>query len=143
MPSRHFLRCATAAFALALLIGCAHGSSGTGAAPAPSMTVALLPAGVTSAMVATGDSIFHTASCQRCHGMDARGTPRGPDLTDTTWSQIDGSYAQVVQLVTTGVPKAKVKLAGAPFGMNPRGGTKLSDEQIRDVSAYVYSLSHH
>ena len=93
-------------------------------------------------MVATGDSIFHKASCQRCHGMDAKGTPRGPDLTDSQWSQISGSYPEIVQIITTGVPKDKIKLATAQFAMNPRGGTNLSDEQIAQVAAYVYTLSH-
>jgi mono/diheme cytochrome c family protein len=74
--------------------------------------------------------------------MDAKGTNRAPDLTDNVWSQITGTYDEIVQLVTTGVPKAKVKMPGAPFGMNPRGGIQLTDAQIREVAAYVYTLSH-
>ena len=106
------------------------------------MNVAGLPADVTASMLAVGDSIFHKTSCQRCHGMDARGTVRAPDLTDDKWAQIGGTYAEIVAIVTSGVPKAKIKMASAPFEMKPRGGTNLSDDQIRAVSAYVYSLSH-
>ena len=141
-------RLTLSACAVVALAGCAHqGSSETAAptpAPAPAASaVAALPSGVTSAMIAVGDSIFHKGSCQRCHGMDAKGTVRGPDLTDSKWSQISGTYLEIVEIVTTGVPKASIKMAGAPFGMNPRGGTNLTDDQVRDVAAYVYSLSHH
>ena len=94
-------------------------------------------------MVAQGDSIFHAASCKGCHGDDAMGTVKAPNLTIGKWSQLaTGSYDEIVQLVTTGVPKDKVKLAGAPYGMNPRGGRPvLTDEQIKAVAAYVYTLS--
>ncbi len=74
--------------------------------------------------------------------MDAKGGPRAPDLTDTKWSQITGTYPEIVQIVTDGVPAEKVKIAGA-FPMRPRGGTNLTDDQIRAVAGYVYSLSHH
>ena len=143
MSLRRVSRIAIVAGCVATLAGCSH--SGTAAAvPAPaSMEVAGLPAGLTTSMIAVGDSIFHKGSCQRCHGMDAKGTVRAPDLTDDKWAQIGGTYAEIVAIVTTGVPKAKIKMASAPFEMKPRGGTNLSDEQIRDVAAYVYTLSHH
>jgi mono/diheme cytochrome c family protein len=135
------------------IVACAGGggSSSPAASPAPVGVTSMpatpaaaangLPAGVSAMMVATGDSIFHKASCQRCHGPEAKGTPRGPDLTDATWLHIGGTYPEIVQIVTTGVPKDKIK-SGAPFAMNPRGGTNLSDEQISQVAAYVYTLSH-
>ena len=101
-----------------------------------------LPEGVTLAMVTVGDSLFHKGSCQRCHGMDAKGGERAPNLTDNEWAQISGTYADIVNIVTTGVPKEKIKMVGAPNAMRPRGGTNLTDEQIRQVAAYVYTLSH-
>ncbi|MEO8624721.1 MAG: c-type cytochrome [bacterium] len=146
MLLRFSTRLILTAFGLAVIAGCSHsGSEVAAAAPAPSaaMSTGGLPVGVTAAMLAEGDSIFHKGSCQRCHGMDAKGGQRAPDLTDATWSQITGTYAEIVEIVTTGVPKAKIKMAGAPFGMNPRGGSQLTDDQIRAVAAYVYSLSHH
>jgi mono/diheme cytochrome c family protein len=145
MLLRFSTRLFVAVSGLAALAACSHsGSEVAAAAPAPAaMSAGGLPAGVTTAMIAVGDSIFHKGSCQRCHGMDAKGGQRGPDLTDATWAQITGTYAEIVETITTGVPKAKIKMAGAPFGMNPRGGSNLTDEQVRDVAAYVYSLSHH
>ena len=143
MLPRLTTRIAAMACSVAMLAGCSHSGSAA-AAPAPAvMEVAGLPASVTASMIAVGDSIFHKGSCQRCHGMDAKGTVRAPNLTDTTWAQIGGTYPEIVAIVTTGVPKAKIKMVGAPFEMKPRGGTNLTDEQIRDVAAYVYSLSHH
>jgi mono/diheme cytochrome c family protein len=146
MLLRFSTRLTLSACALAALAGCQHGGAEAAApapAPAAAMTVSATPPGVTPAMLAEGDSIFHKGSCQRCHGMDGKGTPRGPDLTDGTWAQISGIYSEIVEIVTTGVPKAKIKMAGAQFGMNARGGSNLTDEQIRSVAAYVHSLSHH
>ena len=147
MLLRPSIRVMSVACALGALTGCTHRGNSESAiaamSPTVAMTVASLPAGVSAAMIAVGDSIFHKGSCQRCHGMDAKGTVRAPDLTDATWSQITGTYPEIVDIVTTGVPKAKIKMVGAPFGMNPRGGNNLTDEQVRDVAAYVYTLSHH
>lgn len=153
MSFRLSSRIALSALAGLAVAACASGGSSSPAAssaaatPAPAAAPAAsastgLPSGVTPLMVAAGDSIFHKSSCQRCHGMDAKGTPRGPDLTDATWSQIDGSYPQIVHIITTGVPKDKIKMPGATFAMNARGGTALTDEQIAQVGAYVYTLSH-
>ena len=107
------------------------------------MAVAALPEGVTGPMVASGDSIFHAGSCKNCHGVDAKGGARGPNLTDSTWVQISGTYPEIVQIVTSGVPKDKIKMTGAPFAMRARGGINLTDEQVRQVAAYVYTISHH
>jgi mono/diheme cytochrome c family protein len=144
MLLRFSTRLTFSACALAALTACSHGGAEAAApAPAPAMIASAVPPGVTPATIAMGDSIFKKGSCQRCHGMDAKGTPRGPDLTDGTWSQITGTYSEIVDIITTGVPKAKIKMAGAPFGMNARGGNNLTDEQIRAVAAYVHGLSHH
>jgi len=71
--------------------------------------------------------------------MNARGLPGlAPNLTDKTWLHGDGSYDFIVALVQKGVPKPKQ--ASAP--MLPKGGTNLTDEQVRAVAAYVYSISH-
>ena len=101
-----------------------------------------LPHGVTAEMIATGDTIFNTKSCQKCHNHGGVGGTRGPNLTDKTWVHIDGSYDAIVRLVTTGFTKEEQKDSRYEFTMNPRGGSKLTDEQIRAVAAYVWSLSH-
>jgi mono/diheme cytochrome c family protein len=109
-----------------------------GARPA----LAQAPAGVTPAAIAQGDSIFHgqlaSGTCTACHGQDAKGTAVGPDLTDTLWLNCDGSYQFIVSTVTTGVPQPKQH----PAPMPPKGGATLTDDQVKAVAAYVYSLSH-
>jgi mono/diheme cytochrome c family protein len=133
---------AVATFAAA---ACAHNSATTTMAGAPQPAAAKapsLPEGVTPLMIATGDSIFHKASCVRCHGADAKGTARGANLTDSQWSQISGSYPEIVKVITDGVPADKIKLPGATRPMGARGGTNLTDDQIKQVAAYVYSISH-
>jgi mono/diheme cytochrome c family protein len=135
-----------AMLALSTIAACASKSAAPTAdiQPQAAKAVAALPEGVTAAMVTVGDSIFHKASCQRCHGMDAKGTERGPNLTDTEWAQIDGTYPEIVRIITEGVPKEKVKMPGAPFAMRARGGVNpaLTDEQVRQLAAYVFTISH-
>lgn len=106
-------------------------------AAAPAQEVAL-PEGVTQEMVAQGKEIFtSTGLCYTCHGLDGKGTPLAPDLTDAAWLSIDGSYDAIVQLVHTGVPTPKQY----PAPMAPMGGAQLSDDQVRAVAAYVYTLA--
>lgn len=98
-----------------------------------------LPEGVTPEMVAEGNQIFHGPGiCFTCHGADAKGVGNlAPDLTDDTWLHLSGrNYDEIVNLVTNGVPQPTE--AAAP--MPPKGGANLTDEQIRAVAAYVYSL---
>ena len=108
-----------------------------GATPAAAQGKA--PAGVTPAAIAKGDSVFHTTGlCYACHGANAQGAV-GPNLTDAEWIHGDGSYDFLVATVISGVPKEKAK-AGVP--MPPKGGSSISDEDVKAVAAYVYSLSH-
>jgi mono/diheme cytochrome c family protein len=147
-----------AAGAVATLAACSKSTSTTttAASPAssPSTTQASatmrpaaggLPAGVTAAMVTTGDSIFHARACARCHGADAKGAANGPDLTTSTHMHVNGTYEDFVRLITSGVPADSIKDPSHKFAMQPRGGARpapLTDQEIRDVAAYVYSLSH-
>ena len=98
--------------------------------------------GPTPQQVTLGDSIFHGqvagGTCTACHGQDAKGTAVAPDLTDSKWINGDGSYQFIVNTVTTGVPKPKEH----PAPMPPKGGATLTDDQVKAVAAYVYSLSH-
>jgi cbb3-type cytochrome c oxidase subunit III len=109
------------------------------AAPALSQAKPAAPAGVTPAAIAAGDSIFHkTGNCYACHGANAQGLV-GPNLTDSTWIHGDGSYDFIVATVTTGIPKEKSK---SGIMMPPKGGSTITDDQVKQVAAYVYSLSH-
>jgi glucose/arabinose dehydrogenase/mono/diheme cytochrome c family protein len=106
--------------------------------------IAALPAppGATKAMVALGDRIYHGqvggAACTGCHGADAKGTPLGPDLTDTQWLWGDGSYASIAKTITTGVPQPKKYRSPMP----PMGGAELNSDQVSALAAYIWALSH-
>ncbi|HMU60655.1 MAG TPA: cytochrome c [Gemmatimonadales bacterium] len=98
-----------------------------------------LPAGVTPAMVAQGASIFKgQGMCSVCHGIDGKGGV-GANLTDSTWLHSKGSYEEIVQQITTGVPQ-KESTNGVP--MPPKGGSGINPEQVKAVAAYVWTLSH-
>jgi len=98
--------------------------------------------GGTPQQIALGDSIFHGqvggGTCSACHGQDAKGTAVAPDLTDSQWLNGDGSYQFIVNTITNGVPKPKQH----PAPMPPKGGAPLTDDQVKAVAAYEYSLSH-
>jgi mono/diheme cytochrome c family protein len=97
------------------------------------------PAGVTPAAIAKGDTIYHKSGlCYACHGTNAEGGV-GPSLIDGEWLHGDGSYDMIVATVTAGIPADKAK-KGIP--MPPKGGSSISDEEVKAVAAYVYSLSH-
>jgi mono/diheme cytochrome c family protein len=97
---------------------------------------------ITPGLVATGDSLFHARACRRCHGVKGAGTRNGPTLADSAWLQIDGSYAEIVRIITEGVPMSRIRDSTHTLEMHPRGGLQnpLNDDQIKAVAAYVYSL---
>lgn len=125
----------------------ASGDQGAAADPAPAATPSSsmeqqgpLPEGVTAQMVTAGKQIFTGQGiCYTCHGPDGTGTQLAPDLTDSEWLHFDSkpSLDQVVQLIETGVPNP----ISHPAPMPPKGGSSISDEQVRDVAAYVLTLS--
>jgi mono/diheme cytochrome c family protein len=101
----------------------------------------LTEADITPQMVALGDSIFHGRAaggiCFTCHGQNAEGTPLAPNLTDQQWINIDGSLASISQTVHQGVPQPKQHTSPMPGFAGV-----LTEDQIRAVASYVYSLSH-
>jgi mono/diheme cytochrome c family protein len=136
---------------LVLLAACGGGDKGaasdtTGMAAAPPAAEPSTPApaaggGGSAEQIALGDKIFHGeagGTCTACHGQDAKGTQIAPDLTDDQWLNGDGSLAFIEKTVAEGVPQPKQH----PAPMLPMGGASLSPDQVKAVSAYVYSLSH-
>ena len=105
--------------------------------PTPAASNVPLPAGVTPEMVTAGQQVFNTTTCFTCHGMNGAGGPLGPQLNDQTWINIDGEYASIQQLVREGVSEPKQH----PGPMPAMGGASLTDDQINQVAAYVYSIS--
>lgn len=100
---------------------------------------AILPEGVTVAMAQEGQEIFNgnTGICFTCHLREGPGGPLAPNLTDDVWLNIDGEYESIVDIIMTGVPQP----VEHPGLMQPRAGMPLTDEQVRAVAAYVYTLS--
>ena len=108
------------------------------ATAAHAQTADSLPAGVTPDMIVKGKSIFTGAGvCFACHGMAGEGVS-GPALSDSVWLHSRGEYDKIVALITTGVD-ARTSKSGVV--MPPRGGSAISDADIRAVAAYVWSLS--
>jgi ubiquinol-cytochrome c reductase cytochrome c subunit len=95
-----------------------------------------LPPGTTMEMAENGRKLFIT--CSVCHGLDAGGTQLGPSLRDDEWVDIDGSPEQIQQVIRDGVQEPK-KLSTP---MPPLGGGRFDAEQVRDLAAYVYAISH-
>jgi mono/diheme cytochrome c family protein len=119
--------------ALALTTGACHRAKPA----APSGT-----AGLDARVIAQGDSIFAAISCSRCHGAKGVGGGNGPSLVDGPWLHIAGTVEEIAQVITTGITVAQIKGEGRTRAMNPRGGpANLTDEQVRAVAAYVYTIS--
>ena len=109
------------------------------ASPAAPAKQAAVPAGATAADVSEGQKIFSaTGNCFTCHGPDGGGSALAPPLNDATWLHISGDFAGIQQIVSAGVPTPKQ----FPAAMPAKGGAALSEQQVKQVAAYVYSLSH-
>ncbi len=78
--------------------------------------------------IAAGKAIWFRMSCYGCHGTMGGGG-MGPNLTDAEWRYGNGDDTSVFTTIKW----------GRPGGM-PAWGTKLSDDDILHVMAYVRSL---
>ena len=118
----------------------AQTTSQTEAMPAPPPASGQSPAATVSPeLIAQGDKIFHgPGNCYACHGSNAEGLV-GPNLTDAEWIHSKGTLDDIIAQVTHGVPKEESK---SGIVMPPRGGSTISDDDVKAVAAYVYSLSH-
>ena len=141
-----------AMLALTVTTACAGGDADTDTAgdtastvtPAPeptppattgATTAGAPPAGATPEMVASGQTTFGQI-CFSCHGADAKGTQLAPNLTDAEWLNTDGTYDGIQKVVKEGVATPKQH----PAPMPAMGGGNLSDDQVKAVAAYVWSL---
>jgi mono/diheme cytochrome c family protein len=88
-------------------------------------------------LIARGDTVYHgPGNCYACHGAAGTGTI-APSLTDAEWIHSKGTYDEIVAQILKGVPKEESK-SGIP--MPPKGGSSISDEDVKAVAAYVFSL---
>jgi mono/diheme cytochrome c family protein len=106
---------------------------------APSQQADSLPPGVTPAMVEEGKKLYAGAGiCSACHGPDGKGIQGlGANLADDKWVHNDGSFEAIVRQIVQGVTPDK---SSTGVAMPPKGGSQLSNEQIRAVAAYVWTM---
>lgn len=134
------------AFVVLLVVACHHApqaESGGSVKTVAAVAAPRMPAGVTPALIALGDSMFSVRACQRCHGPKGTNGPNGPDLTMGPWLHGGRDYANLVRIITDGVPRDSLKETTRRFAMNPRGGgpVLLTDEQVKALAAFVWSIS--
>jgi mono/diheme cytochrome c family protein len=101
------------------------------------VTMASMPPGMTQEMIDKGQASFGTV-CAACHGPGGVGTAAAPPLKDKDWLNIAGNYDEIVATVMSGVPQPKQ----FPGMMPPRGGGQFTDDQVKEIAAYVYAISH-
>ncbi|MBT8155336.1 cytochrome-c oxidase, cbb3-type subunit III [Epibacterium ulvae] len=82
-----------------------------------------------ASVVADGQVLF-ADNCTSCHGEQAQGDlfQGAPNLADAIWLY-SGSYTDVVETINT-----------ARFGVMPSWSNRLSEAEIRSVTAYVHQL---
>jgi glucose/arabinose dehydrogenase/mono/diheme cytochrome c family protein len=101
-----------------------------------------VPSGATREMVFEGEKIYRGqvggAPCTGCHGENGAGTTLGPPLNANKWQWSDGSFAGITKTINDGVPQPKNYRSPMPA----KGGAQLTDDQVKAVAAYVWSLSH-
>lgn len=88
--------------------------------------------------VSAGKSAF-AVNCSQCHGSGAAGGPGFPNLQDDDWlwgGDVDSIYATIAHGVRNGGDEARDSLMSA-FGADEI----LTSDEIKDVTAYVVSLS--
>ncbi len=115
------------AFVLLLVLGLLM-TGGMYAAFAPSQASAQAPAAASDDDVKKGDQLF-LANCATCHGTNATGTAAGPSLVGV------GAAAVDFQVGTGRMPLAQQNTQALRTDK-----IKYSDEQIRQMAAYVASL---
>lgn len=77
-----------------------------------------------------------------CGGASNAAPAPAPDTGQ--WQHGLGSYDDIVKTITNGVPQVEIKDPTHRFNMRARGGVQplLTDDEVKAVAAYVWSLSH-
>lgn len=95
--------------------------------------------GLMSVVAESGRRLFGD-NCAACHGQDAKGRANYPDLTDNDWLWGRGEPETIAETLRVGInsPHAETRFAQMPaFGRDQL----LTSQEVRQVAAYVYSLS--
>lgn len=96
-----------------------------------------------SATIAAGKRLYQGRGlCMSCHGTAGEGM-LGPttqlNAGKEKWLHQDGSLEAIIKLIVSGID-ADHSVSGQV--MPARGGSRLTDKQIRAVAAYVQVLHH-
>ena len=93
----------------------------------PQNTQAANPVAGDPQAIREGASLFR-ANCSPCHGLNAKGGGRGPDLTSGRWTH-GSSDAEILRTITQGVPGTQMPANG------------FEDSEIWTIIAYLRSLA--
>jgi cytochrome c oxidase cbb3-type subunit III len=93
----------------------------------PQNTQAANPVAGDPQAIREGASLFR-ANCSPCHGLNAKGGGRGPDLTSGRWTH-GSSDAEIFRTITQGVPGTQMPANG------------FEDSEIWTIIAYLRSLA--
>ena len=93
----------------------------------PQNTQAANPVAGDPQAIRDGASLFR-ANCSPCHGLNAKGGGRGPDLTSGRWTH-GSSDAEIFRTITQGVPGTQMPANG------------FEDSEIWTIIAYLRSLA--
>jgi len=97
------------------------------------------PSGVTESLIAEGKKIYGGRGlCYLCHGAVPEGGI-GPNLSDSTWIRSQGRYEEIVTQIFTGTTLEE-SITG--IAMPARGGSHISDDEVRAVAAYIWAASN-
>ena len=121
----------------ALAIGCSSSGAPRHASETPPTPE------IPEARLEMGRAAYQTGMCFKCHGEDAMGTKRAPDLTDGHWDHCDGSVEGILGVLRRGVKKGEMIDPARPFAMNPATNLIKSEDELLALAQYVWSLSHH
>jgi len=128
------IHAAVLAAGLILAASSAAAQDSTGAAAAPR------PPQVTDSAIARGRELYHgSANCAGCHGVEGIGSDNGPALAQGVWMHGPDTYEGILERVLHGVPEA---WSTRGVAMPIRGWQTLDDPSARDVTAYVWYISH-
>lgn len=121
---------AATVFVVAGMVACAKEEAAYSSRP--------LPQGVSWEMVTRGKALFNgAAKCSSCHNRDGGGGFLAPRLSDHEHLHLQtSSYGEILERIRSGVPNPKRH----PGAMPPKGGADLSEQQLREVAAFVHHL---